>query len=98
MTVDLRCSICKEGTFLLNTTDIPQSCQKCPKNANCFGLNIIAPTKGHWRSSLNSTNFLKCPNEEACLEGDLNHSVSNCATGYKGILCGDCVPFYSKTK
>lgn len=67
------------------------TCADCPLEAKCFGLNEVAPNPGYWRLNSLSTNFLKCPNPEACL-GGYNDSVllsyeGLCKEGYQGVLC-----------
>ena len=34
--------------------------------------------------------FVKCFNEDACLEGDKEKPLTNCAEGYRGVMCSSC--------
>ena len=52
---------------------------------------------GYWRASNLSDDFIVCPNTEACLGGNVNDTLGKCATGYQGILCGDCQENFSST-
>ena len=57
---------------------------------------------GYWRFNENSTNFLKCPLNKACLGGEnaelesLEFYSGECDTGYKGPLCNLCTDDYGK--
>ena len=46
-----------------------QNCAVCKsrKEFFCYGGNNLTTKKSFWRLNSNSTNFLKCPNELACL-------------------------------
>ena len=98
LTSDGRCLACPDGFFQFSDPLTPVSCKKCPADADCKGKMTVFPKAGKWRSSNISENFMKCPNEAACLGGDANHPQGKCLTGYQGFLCGDCAPDYSKTK
>jgi hypothetical protein len=98
LTLDGRCVPCLEGWYLFSNPEKPDSCKKCPINAECKGKMNVYPKPGNWRSSNTSEIFMTCPNEKVCLGGDIDHPQGKCLTGYQGYLCGDCVPNYSKTK
>lgn len=40
--------------------------------------------------------FVKCFNEDACLEGDVEEPLTNCAEGYRGVMCSSCEDFFWK--
>ena len=70
----------------------PGSCKVCDPNAVCFNGSRVAPKPGYWRNTNVSENFYRCPNFDACLGGGYlnNESTGICATGYEGVLCGQC--------
>ena len=67
-------------------------CYICPDKAYWEG-KIISLNKGYWRSDLNSTEIIEWPNEDAWLGGfnETNEYPINCAEGYKGLLCNECI-------
>ncbi|TNV74981.1 hypothetical protein FGO68_gene13540 [Halteria grandinella] len=92
-----KCALCEQGTYLLQASDEPGFCRKCPSlEAECFGGSAIFPKSGYWRSSNESDNFIKCLNPIACLGGS-NSNASQCQEGYQGILFSDCALGYSKS-
>jgi hypothetical protein len=84
------CSQCNAGTYsvLWNATE----CKSCPDHASCEG-EMISLSKGYWRIDTNSTDIIECPNEDACLGGyePENEYPVGCKTGYKGLVCNECV-------
>ena len=69
---------------------------------NCtLGGNKLFPKEGYWRFNENSTRFLKCPKEIACIGasedfyGSQEFSTGVCAEGYEGPLCDSCSNGYS---
>ena len=40
--------------------------------------------------------FVKCFNEDACLQGDPDNKLANCAEGYDGVMCTTCKDFHWK--
>ena len=58
LTVDNRCVACEKYTYLLEAPNKPTTCKECPANAICYGLNLITPVAGYWRSSNTSINFI----------------------------------------
>lgn len=54
---------------------------------------------GYWRSSINSTNVIKCNEAAACIGGtsgpynETTNSYPLCDKGYGGNLCGKCVKY-----
>ena len=63
----------------------------------CYGANYTAPKAEYWRSSPTSTNYILCPNPEACLAGSEEEPLGICAEGYDGILCANCVGRYRRS-
>ena len=61
---------------------VPVLCKDCPENAICYGLNLITPVAGYWRSSNISINFIQCPNPAACLKGNMTLPTGLCSEGY----------------
>lgn len=82
LTVDNRCVPCEKYTYLLEAPKKPTTCKDCPANAFCYGLNLIAPFAGYWRSSNLSINFIACPNTQACLKGNTTLPIGICSEGY----------------
>lgn len=41
--------------------------------------------------------FVKCFNENACLEGDEEYPLKNCVEGYEGVMCANCQEKYWKS-
>lgn len=73
------------------------NCTDCSPHAVCYSGSNIAPRDGYWRSSNDSENFIKCPNSASCLAGNITNPIGVCAEGYEGILCGDCISYYTKS-
>ncbi|CAI2360413.1 unnamed protein product [Moneuplotes crassus] len=95
------CYVCATGTYSLewNAT----KCVDCGLDADCLGGNQVSVKSGHWRRSKNSTKIVECIVKEACQGGFVDvtkdnqtsnskniHPV-NCAEGYSGNLCSQCV-------
>jgi hypothetical protein len=57
----------------------------------------MAPKPGYYRRSLQSSEFIKCLNEQACPGGSIEKLVGTCAPGYKGVLCSECSSGYINT-
>jgi len=73
------------------------SCQPCTSRMICKGGDMVGPQEGYWRISAESTEFLPCPNSDACA-GTPNEKqtftyTGNCSDGYKGNLCAACDGF-----
>jgi len=81
----LTCLQCPNGMYSLDP--LANSCEECPEEANsCYG-DVISLKQGFWRSDVNSTNIYSCtPVSESCL----GNYLSNCADGYRGVLCQSC--------
>ena len=88
------CTICPEGTFLINP-DV--QCLSCPNGGNCTGGNNIMVQAGYWRSSNMSKIMYPCPISLACL-GSINATdiSGSCAIGYTGPMCTACTAGYTK--
>jgi hypothetical protein len=57
----------------------------------------MAPKPGYYRRNLQSTEFIKCPNKQACYGGSIDKLIGICAPGYKGVLCSECSSGYINT-
>ena len=78
----------------------PGDCKPCPwDRGTCKGGNNIGPNPGYWRKNENSTNFIRCPNPDACLGwvAPTWNPMGQCAEGQNGTLCAECMPGYSLT-
>ncbi|CDW88401.1 UNKNOWN [Stylonychia lemnae] len=95
------CETCPEGkTFSLSAMKEPGQCKSCPSTrAVCLGGSNIGPRQGYWRKSNESTNFIACFNEKACLGmiAPEYNPQGSCITGYAGALCTDCQAGYSRS-
>jgi hypothetical protein len=63
------------------------------QSATCPGGYQIDVNPGYWRRTLNSTEIVECPNDDAC-KGEFNEESEfpvNCASGYQGYLCSGCI-------
>ena len=93
----LTCQPCEVGTRLYDVQDEPGECAECLEMENCYGSNSTAPKAQYWRSSPTSTNYIECYNPDACLGGDEESPLGECATGYDGILCANCIGRYRRS-
>lgn len=60
------CYECEYSKYSLNTSD--EICSPCPDNSRCYGGKNISVEPGFWRSSITSTNIVKCvPYADSCL-------------------------------
>ena len=57
----------------------------------------MAPRPGYYRRNLQSAEFIKCPNQQACHGGSIDKLISTCAPGFKGVLCSECSSGYINT-
>ncbi|CAG9320644.1 unnamed protein product [Blepharisma stoltei] len=94
-----RCEFCEIGTFSLNYWD---KCETCPNHAFCYGGYQIAPYKGYWHGSNESSTIYPCPNPDACrggLDWEVNYTslIGICAEGYRGNKCQPCDFGYSSS-
>ena len=81
----LTCLLCSHGRYSLNP--LSYTCEQCPIEAEYCSGNVISLKSGYWRSDVNSTIIYVCsPVSESCL-GDY---LSQCAVGYRGVLCQSC--------
>ncbi|CAI2380520.1 unnamed protein product [Moneuplotes crassus] len=85
------CQICSPGSysFIWNSTE----CSKCIQHTTCEGGDEMVLHSGYWRKNKNSTDLIECPNKDACKGGfsATNTFPVNCATGYDGLLCSQCI-------
>mmetsp|Transcript_29102 Transcript_29102/g.26489 ORF Transcript_29102/g.26489 Transcript_29102/m.26489 type:complete len:106 (-) Transcript_29102:330-647(-) len=64
----------------------------------------MGPKRGYWRENPASSNFIRCPNQDACIgytTGDYDEFMSAtglCAEGYDGKLCFQCAEGFAKDK
>lgn len=93
------CEVCPSGTYsFLPMTQPAESCPPCPINAICPDDKGLYPSAGHVRFHDNSQIIVKCFNELACLEGDADYPMQQCAEGYDGVMCATCEPGYWKAR
>ncbi|CAI2379456.1 unnamed protein product [Moneuplotes crassus] len=85
------CEECSPGTysFTWNSTQ----CLKCIEDATCEGGKEVSINPGYWRKHTNSTDITECPNKDACNGGfsETDRFPVNCAAGYQGYLCTQCI-------
>eukprot|EP00656_Telonema_subtile_P030290 TRINITY_DN3328_c0_g1_i1.p1 TRINITY_DN3328_c0_g1~~TRINITY_DN3328_c0_g1_i1.p1 ORF type:complete len:1302 (-),score=326.55 TRINITY_DN3328_c0_g1_i1:597-4502(-) len=85
-------------------------CTQCPENAVCYGGNDVQVSAGYWgpnqtgSTSNVSGPYYKCYAPSKRCKGWTNSTVGNfrdansaCATGYRGIVCGECADGYGKS-
>jgi hypothetical protein len=70
-------------------------CSKCSTDVgvSCSKYNLTKPEilAGYYRNPSNENSALKCAPSSACPETSQFESITSCAQGYTGYLCGDCV-------
>ncbi|CDW72226.1 UNKNOWN [Stylonychia lemnae] len=91
-TVAGKCIQCEVGYSLIEMNE-PGSCMDCKSDrAICLGGSHIGPLPGYWRMNVNSSTFIKCRQEKACLGmiDPNNNPLGECERGYQGVLCADC--------
>jgi hypothetical protein len=88
------CEICGNNTYSFNPED--GYCLSCPREAECYGYDVIFPKPGYWRSGRFSDKFYKCPYENACLGSSVDKMMyeGECELGYSGTLCSVCIGGY----
>lgn len=88
------CEICGNNTYSFNPED--GYCLSCPREAECYGYDVIFPKPGYWRSGRFSDKFYKCPYENACLGSNVKKMryEGECELGYSGTLCSVCIGGY----
>jgi hypothetical protein len=71
-----------------NNEDPVTECEKCVKNANCLGGDVIDVDSGYWRFNNDSSLVLYCANAPFnCLGGTENFT---CSARHIGPLCEIC--------
>ncbi len=86
-------------------------CQRCiNKEFYCYGGKNLTPKSGYWRVDDFSSNFLKCPNQRACIgdedpsftddlvDFDTKLPLGRCAIGYSGELCSICEEKFGRSE
>jgi len=94
---DLSCQPCPSQFYLFEAQTSPGKCKECSPHAFCYGMNVTAPRPGYWRSAPKLDKYTPCSRPESCLGGNRTDPLGQCATGYQGILCADCVTGYSRS-
>lgn len=77
----------------------PGECKTCPEGkATCYGGSTVGPNPGYWRMNNYTSLFMKCLYPPACLGmvPPTYNPVGECAEGYQGVLCADCVTGYTR--
>ena len=88
---------CSGGLLGLNYT---QRCVVCPALASCDNTRIFAAAGTHvWRPSFDVLPFYRCKEgTRGCYAAaDLSRVGSDCAVGYRGPRCGECIEGYGRT-
>lgn len=67
-----------------------QFCVLCPPQAYCAGGDAD-PTALTGYFQIDRITFQACIPEEACPGGDKSQSSDQCALGYKGVPCSQCI-------
>jgi hypothetical protein len=74
---------------------IPYQCVSCPTGVLCDSPgvteNTLQTAAGYWRSSVNSTDFIKCLRTSNCVAGVIGCAASTHRTG---PLCAVRVPSF----
>lgn len=103
--VNSQCIPCGKGFYSLDNNTFStkkNSCELCPDNSNCYGLNYIIPDSGYWRKDSNSILMIPCLNSENCPDQTnyflltLQNYSYVCRQGSYGNLCANCVSGYGK--
>ena len=92
------CEVCPKETY---SFDPSQPCLLCPSSAICYGNDTLVPKPGYWRITNTTDVFIECLYSEACVGSPAPpYALSltgNCAEGYSGNLCQQCIQDYSRT-
>lgn len=83
------CLTCDQYTYSFTPLKEPSACPPCPQYGDCLDGNLY-PEPGYVRMTDTSEVFVRCPNEFACLAGNLQNKLKNCAPDYQGVMCGQC--------
>eukprot|EP00347_Sterkiella_histriomuscorum_P011011 403374086 len=96
-----KCTLCqKDISFLLQKQTSPGECEDCPTyKAYCLGGAVFGPKPGYWRKSNVTSAIVQCSYQLACLGmvEPNNNPIGDCAQGYQGVICNDCMVGYSRT-
>eukprot|EP00347_Sterkiella_histriomuscorum_P003642 403363507 len=96
-----KCILClKDINFLLTKQTSPGDCEDCPtQKAFCLGGAVFGPKPGYWRKSNVTSTIVQCSYQPACLGmvEPNNNPIGDCAEGYQGVICSDCMVGYSRT-
>ena len=95
---DYTCEKCpdnKNTYFEQTEIDKGKGCEECLEFAVCVD-SATYPQEGFIRMTEDGYIFVKCFNEDACLEGTSENPFTNCEEGYRGVMCTSCDDFYWK--
>lgn len=73
-----------------------RACKDCPTGAICPGGYRIWAQPGYWNRDEYDENIRECSPMEACV--GLVDGVPQCAPGYGGPFCSECIPGYAKNE
>jgi len=101
------CQPCQAGFWQPYLQHSNETCEPCDsKSTYCFGGNQVGPKQGFWRMNQTADLVLECLKKEAC-KGNLVlngitqipklNPVGECAHGYQGNLCENCIANWAKT-
>ena len=95
-TNEFTCIQCEPGTYTFSPQIKPDTeCPPCPIQGRCKDQTLFS-REGFVRFNPKSEVFVRCFNEQACLDGDKENVIKNCAPGYEGIMCASCSEGYWK--
>ena len=104
---DQKCFTCPINYYLLIFNENVTECNKCVDSDPfyCYGGSNLTPKPNYWRYDYYSDNFMLCPNPASCLGYSFQNAslynplmaMGECAYGYEGILCGECIDNFGTT-
>jgi hypothetical protein len=85
--------VCDIGNF--GASFQGQNCAQCSNEfgVSCSKYNLTKPEvlSGYYRNPLDINSALRCIPSAACLNTSQFSVTTECADGYTGFLCGDCI-------
>ncbi|KAJ3168141.1 hypothetical protein HK101_011658 [Irineochytrium annulatum] len=91
------CLLCPKGTYNIDPLN-EGVCDDCPDGVNCLGGKDFGVAAGYWLTPVKDPlldkevlHVYRCPNPLTCCPGGNCTVENNCAAGFKGIQCTECV-------